>query len=175
IGAQSFPNDRPIRVEIKDGADSLDDEKQRTRVAKQNARDEGVILLVKRTFDLTVPAVQRNRAAITRGLDRFDTGSCPGRQIFEDTLPIVGRTKVEAEKILILRPGWGDMRQSPNLCGCPVVHLVDRSIEWSHRAKPGSDCDLAHGQQRLVDELLGKMQAPRMRYGTWSGPQMAKK
>src|SRR5215469_6770081 len=82
------------------------------------------------------------------------------------------RTKVQPEDVLIARLQTCLPRQSANLRGRAVVHLKNSGVESTHAAKARRDCDLVHRQLRLVDQLLGKVQAACLCYRNWRGAEM---
>jgi len=54
------------------------------------------------------------------------------------------------------------MRQAADLCRRSVIDLENPGIEAANRAESRSNSNLLHGQGRLVDQFLGKVQAARL-------------
>src|SRR5215471_6724129 len=111
VGAQRFCDDFPIRVEIEHRADSLNDEKERVRIAKVDADAEGVLLGFVRNGEIAGDAVHRKAAAVTVAVDRFDAGREACREELQNALPVVWRAVVKVEEISILQLAWSARRE----------------------------------------------------------------
>ena len=128
--------------------------------------------IVEGDFEISGATVQGNCPAVYAGLHDFDSGSSARRQKVEHALPVIGRTEVQAEEILVSWLGAGLPRQTTDLRGRSMVDLADAGVEATDAAESGGEGDLGHGQSGLIDELLGEVKAASLRDGNRSGAEM---
>ena len=172
IRFQTRHDRRPVRVQVKHRANSLDDEKQRTGVAELHPKHERIVLRLKGKVDKSMASLHGNGATIFAGLDRLDSrcGAC--RKKLQHAIPMVGRPKTKPEDILIFRLQAGQAGKASNLGGRSLVNLANRSVETAGASEARSEGDLAHRQLRLIDKLFREVQTARLGYGTGRRSQM---
>jgi hypothetical protein len=90
-------NGSPVCVQIKHRANTLGDEKQRSRVGELHSRGQRMIRFVERNLKIAVSVIYRNRTAIAAILDRFYTRRGASCKEGQHTLPVIRRPKAEAE------------------------------------------------------------------------------
>lgn len=159
VGLEASHDILPICIEIKHGAYALDDEEERTRIAKLNTHGEPVMRVGQGNFKIAVASVQRDRPPITAGIDHFDAWRGTRRQKSQHLLPRVGRTEAKAEEVFIF---WLDsllVCKCPDLAWCPMVDLADGGVKAPHATEAGSYGDLRHREARFINEFFCEMQA----------------
>lgn len=80
---------------------------------------------------------------------------------------------MEFKEVVIPRLHVLPSRQMPDLSRSSMIDVADARVESAHAAEAGGKRDLTHGQTRLVDELLGKMQTARVGHRHRRCPQMS--
>ena len=119
--------------------------------------------------------MHRNGASINAAIYNFDARSGSRGQKIQHGLPVVRRTKVKPEEIVIVRLDFRLSRQPPNLCRRSMIDVANASVESPNAAESRGQRNLIHGQIRFVDQFLGEVQAARLSHGYWSRAQVFQK
>ena len=163
IGAEVFSNHRRIGAEIEHATYAFDDEQQGARIREANFQPERRAGLGPGHVDGTVRAINGDRSPIPRLLDRFDAWRGPRLQECQDRRPVIRRTIGEAEAVALRIGDDALSRQPPQLGRRAGVGAADLTVEAAHAAEPRRERHLAERESRFVEELLGEMDAARVR------------
>ena len=163
VGAELFGNHRRVGAEIEHAAHTFDDEQQGARAGETDLERQGRAGLGAGHVDDAVRAVDRDRPAITPRVDELDAGRRPRAQEREHRRPVIGWTVGEAEAIALRIGDDANARQPPQLGRRTRVGAPHLAVEAPDAAEARRVRHLAEGQGRLVEELLGEMEAPRVR------------
>ena len=96
---------------------------------------KGVRALVERNLEVAVIPIYSNGAAVNSGVHGFNSGRCSSFKKRQHALPVIRRTKAEAEEIVILGLDAFLAGKLANLLRRSLVNIADAGIESAHRTK----------------------------------------
>src|SRR5262249_46704790 len=104
--------------------------------------------------------IELDRARIAVVAHQLDPRNGASAQERDHLVPVVGRPVPQAQ-------GYGrecgsTVPARPQAAGRPPVEPAKRVVEAAHAAEAGGGGYLRHGELRLLDELLGEQDAPRL-------------
>jgi len=183
ISAESALDGVPVGAEIEHGANALDDEEERARIAEVKANIEGEMSGVEGDFEISAMRLEGDGAAIDAVDDGFDAGSAARDEEGKNSGPVIRRAEAQAEGIEIFRSGVMSeigaaerlTGQAANLRGRAMVNVLNVGIEAADGTEAGGERNVIHGKSGFVDELLGEMEAAGLRDRERRGAEMAQK
>jgi hypothetical protein len=113
------------------------------------------------THDAAIFA-DRNRAPVAVPRDGFDTGDGAGAEKRQHRIPVIGRAIGETNRQRTCF-AFGLVADPPQRSRRTPEHLQKGFIEAADAVEARGQRDLGHRQRRLVDQLLGEQDPPRLR------------
>lgn len=129
-------------------------------------------LRVKAYFEVAIFSAHGDASSIAAVFHDLKPWRTSRSQEVEHSLPVIGRSEVEVQHIVV---DWLDFLlpcQMPDLPGGPVKELANACVKSANATEACRHGNLSHGEARLINEFLGKMHAARVRDRYRSGSKM---
>ncbi len=164
-----------IRAEIEHPPHPRNDSWQRPQIGNTNIDAQALPLRQMADLDGAEFAVLGEGPAVAFAVDPLDARDRPRPQERQHRGPVIGRPVAQPHSHAISR--HRSLAQRRNSLAAqrtrrPLEQPLKGLVESPHAAEAGGQRDLAHGQARIVDQLLGQQHAPRLRHRDRRGAEM---